>query len=65
MSVYYSFTDYYLLTPDMRKFVGLDNFINLFQDPIFSEKLGEHTGICRLGDSVTDRGSSWACPPVK
>ncbi|MFY0780742.1 sugar ABC transporter permease [Peribacillus simplex] len=39
MSVYYSFTDYYLLTPDMRTFVGLDNFINLFQDPIFLKSL--------------------------
>ena len=39
MSVYYSFTDYYLLTPDMRKFIGLDNFINLFQDPIFLKSL--------------------------
>ncbi|MBY0089477.1 sugar ABC transporter permease [Priestia aryabhattai] len=39
MSVYYAFTDYYLLTPDMRKFVGLDNFINLFKDPIFLKSL--------------------------
>ncbi|MGZ0879444.1 carbohydrate ABC transporter permease [Priestia megaterium] len=39
MSVYYAFTDYYLLTPDTRKFVGLDNFINLFKDPIFLKSL--------------------------
>ncbi|MGB3781791.1 carbohydrate ABC transporter permease [Priestia megaterium] len=39
MSVYYAFTDYYLLTPDMRKFVGLYNFINLFKDPIFLKSL--------------------------
>jgi fructooligosaccharide transport system permease protein len=39
MSVYYAFTDYYLLTPNMRKFVGLDNFINLFKDPIFLKSL--------------------------
>ncbi|MDM5298298.1 sugar ABC transporter permease [Bacillus pumilus] len=39
MSIYYAFTDYYLLTPDMRKFVGLDNFINLFKDPIFLKSL--------------------------
>ncbi|CAH0175480.1 Lactose transport system permease protein LacF [Peribacillus sp. Bi96] len=39
MSVYYAFTDYYLLTPNMRTFVGLDNFINLFQDPIFLKSL--------------------------
>jgi fructooligosaccharide transport system permease protein len=39
MSVYYAFTDYYLLTPDMRKFVGIDNFINLFKDPIFLKSL--------------------------
>ncbi|MFF2596793.1 carbohydrate ABC transporter permease [Priestia megaterium] len=39
MSVYYAFTDYYLLTPDTRKLVGLDNFINLFKDPIFLKSL--------------------------
>ncbi len=39
MSVYYAFTDYYLLTPDTRKFVGLDNFISLFKDPIFLKSL--------------------------
>ena len=35
MVVYYAFTDYYLLTPDDRKFIGLENFIRLFKDPIF------------------------------
>ena len=39
MAVYYAFTDYYLLTPDMRKFVGFDNFIKLFKDPIFLKSL--------------------------
>ncbi|MFJ7753995.1 carbohydrate ABC transporter permease [Peribacillus muralis] len=39
MAVYYAFTDYYLLTPDMRKFVGLNNFFNLFKDPIFLKSL--------------------------
>lgn len=35
MVFYYAFTDYYLLTPDARQFVGLDNFKRLVQDPIF------------------------------
>ena len=35
MVIYYAFTDYYLLTPDERKFVGLENFIRLIKDPIF------------------------------
>ncbi|MCY7799830.1 sugar ABC transporter permease [Bacillus haynesii] len=39
MAVYYAFTDYYLLTPDLRKFVGFDNFIKLFKDPIFLKSL--------------------------
>ncbi|MCY8215546.1 sugar ABC transporter permease [Bacillus haynesii] len=39
MGVYYAFTDYYLLTPDLRKFVGFDNFIKLFKDPIFLKSL--------------------------
>ena len=36
MVIYYAFTDYYLLTPDERKFVGLENFIRLTKDPIKS-----------------------------
>ncbi|MGF9729308.1 carbohydrate ABC transporter permease [Bacillus licheniformis] len=39
MAVYYAFTDYYLLTPDLRKFVGFDNFIKLFKDHIFLKSL--------------------------
>lgn len=35
MVFYYAFTDYYLLTPDARQFIGLDNFVKLFQDPTF------------------------------
>lgn len=35
MVIYYTFTDYYLLTPDERKFVGFENFIRLTKDPIF------------------------------
>lgn len=35
MVIYYAFTDYYLLTPDERKFVGFENFIRLTKDPIF------------------------------
>lgn len=26
MVIYYAFTDYYMLAPDERKFIGLDNF---------------------------------------
>ncbi|WP_219857542.1 carbohydrate ABC transporter permease [Bacillus licheniformis] len=39
MAVYYAFTDYYLLTPDLRKLVGFDNFIKLFKDHIFLKSL--------------------------
>ncbi|MDT5982544.1 sugar ABC transporter permease [Streptococcus pneumoniae] len=35
MVIYYTFTDYYLLTPDERKFVGFENFIRLTKNPIF------------------------------
>lgn len=35
MVFYYAFTNYYLLTPDAKQFVGLKNFIKLAQDPIF------------------------------
>ena len=39
MVVYYSFTDYYLLTLDQRQFVGLANFIQLVKDPIFIKSI--------------------------
>lgn len=39
MVIYYAFTDYYLLTPDARKFIGLKNFIQLVKDPIFFKSL--------------------------
>lgn len=39
MAIYYAFTDYYLLTPAARKFIGLKNFIQLFNDPIFAKSL--------------------------
>lgn len=65
MAVYYAFTDYYLLTPDLRQFIGFDNFIKLFQDPIFLKKFGQHHYICCLFDTVTDRSSTRACPPIE
>lgn len=39
LSIYYAFTDYYLLTPDAKQFVGFQNFIALFQDELFTQSL--------------------------
>ncbi|MCP1640151.1 carbohydrate ABC transporter permease [Streptococcus gallinaceus] len=39
LSIYYAFTNYYLLTPDATTFVGFDNFIKLFSDPLFMQSL--------------------------
>ncbi|WP_347553154.1 sugar ABC transporter permease (plasmid) [Pseudalkalibacillus hwajinpoensis] len=39
LAIYYAFTDYYLLTPGDRQFIGLDNFIEVFKDPIFIQSL--------------------------
>lgn len=39
MVFYYAFTDYYLLTPDARQFVGFDNFKKLIADPIFIKSI--------------------------
>lgn len=39
MAIYYAFTDYYLLTPDEKTFVGLENFIQLFKDPVFLQSM--------------------------
>lgn len=39
MSIYYAFTDYYMLTPDLTQFIGIDNFKRLFQDPLFLQSL--------------------------
>ena len=55
MVIYYAFTDYYLLTPDERKFVGLENFINKGSD--FLKELLEYVEICCL-DYSSSIGSS-------
>lgn len=39
LSIYYAFTNYYLLTPDATTFIGLDNFKKLFSDPLFMQSL--------------------------
>lgn len=39
LTIYYSFTDYYLLTPDSRSFIFLDNFISLAKDPLVWKSL--------------------------
>lgn len=39
MVFYYAFTDYYMLTPDARQFVGLSNFMKLAQDPTFLKSI--------------------------
>lgn len=43
MVFYYAFTDYYLLTPDLRQFIGLANFKKLFDDPIFLKSIWNTT----------------------
>ena len=39
MVFYYGFTDYYMLTPDAKKIVGLANFLKLAQDPTFLKSI--------------------------
>ncbi|GIO20311.1 sugar ABC transporter permease [Oceanobacillus oncorhynchi subsp. incaldanensis] len=39
LAIYYSFTDYYLLTPNDINFVWLENFIAIFKDPVFIQSL--------------------------
>ncbi|WP_438835046.1 carbohydrate ABC transporter permease [Streptococcus pluranimalium] len=39
LSIYYAFTNYYLLTPDATTFIGLANFKKLFSDPLFMTSL--------------------------
>lgn len=38
-AIYYSFTDYYLLTPSDKHFVGLANYLKVFKDPTFLASL--------------------------
>ncbi|GEK89861.1 fructooligosaccharide transport system permease protein [Alkalibacterium putridalgicola] len=40
MSLYYSFTDYYMLTPDLTEFIALDNFKTLLSDATFRTSVG-------------------------
>ncbi|MCQ6266929.1 sugar ABC transporter permease [Fictibacillus sp. WQ 8-8] len=40
LALYYSFTNYYLLTPEKMKFVGMENYKRLAEDDIFLKSLG-------------------------
>ena len=37
LTVIYSFTDYFALSPDTTHFVGLDNFKKIFGDELFTQ----------------------------
>ena len=39
MSVSYSFTNYNILTPWAKQYVGFTNYINTFKDPVFLQSL--------------------------
>lgn len=39
LTIYYSFTNYNLLKPDAKTFIGLQNFIKLFQDKVFQKSI--------------------------
>lgn len=39
LTVYYGFTDYNLLKPDEKTFIGLQNYIKLFQDKVFLKSI--------------------------
>ena len=39
MAFSYGFTDYHLLKPHMREFIGLENFINILKDPLIYQTL--------------------------
>ena len=40
MTLYYSLTDFNMLTPDLTAFIGLDNFKALLQDKLFLKSIG-------------------------
>lgn len=39
MSIYYAFTDYYILTPHLTEFIGLENFRRMFSDAIMRQSI--------------------------
>ena len=39
LTVYYSFTDYNILKPDQKTFIGLQNFVKLSQDKVFIQSV--------------------------
>ncbi|SDN39177.1 fructooligosaccharide transport system permease protein [Fictibacillus solisalsi] len=40
LALYFSFTNYYLLTPENTKFVGMENYKRLAEDSLFLKSLG-------------------------
>lgn len=39
MSLYYSFTDYYMLTPTLTEFIGIENYKSLLSDSQFQQSI--------------------------
>lgn len=39
MSLYYSFTDYYMLTPTLTEFIGIENYKNILSDTEFRQSI--------------------------
>ena len=39
MSIYYSLTDWKIVPPGPRNFVGLDNYVDLFKDSFFGDAI--------------------------
>ena len=39
MSINYSFTDYNMLTPGLKQFVGFRNYLQTLKDPVFLKSL--------------------------
>lgn len=39
MSLYYSLTDYYMLTPQLTEFIGLENFRRMFNDRLMRQSI--------------------------
>lgn len=37
LTIYYSFTDFYMLMPDAKEFIGFGNYSYLFSDPTFAK----------------------------
>lgn len=57
LTLIFSFTDFFALNPGLTHFVGLDNYIQIFKDDVFSQAFFNIRKVC---DHYCSAAGNWS-----